>query len=86
MLTNRPRLWTPIGVWIEHLGRPLGLSDAVKLAGDQVWTLVLRTTGLAVVIAAADFAMNKWRNQKQLKLTKQELKDEQVMGPSGTDG
>ena len=69
-------VWSPISVWIEHLGRPLGLADAVALAGDQVWTLVLRTTGLAVLIAGADYAMNKWRNSKQLKLTKQELKEE----------
>lgn len=69
-------MWTPISVWIDHLGRPLGLADAVTLAGDQVWTLVLRATALAVLIAGADYAMNKYRNSKQLKLTKQELKEE----------
>ncbi len=69
-------IWGPTTAWINRLGEPLGLSDALGFAGDQVWSLAMRAMMLAVGIAAADYAVIRHRNSKELKMSKQEVKDE----------
>jgi flagellar biosynthetic protein FlhB len=69
-------IWGPMRAWIGRLGEPLGLGEAVGFTGDQVWLLVLRAAALALVIAAADYTVNRYRNSKELKMTKQEMKEE----------
>ncbi|MDJ0960900.1 MAG: EscU/YscU/HrcU family type III secretion system export apparatus switch protein [Acidimicrobiia bacterium] len=69
-------IWGPITSWIARLGSPLGLVDALGFTGDQVWALVLRATILALGIAGADYAVTRLRTSKELKMTKQELKEE----------
>jgi flagellar biosynthetic protein FlhB len=69
-------IWGPMTSWIARLGEPLGIVDAIDFTGDQIWQLVLRATALAVAIAGADYAMNRRRNSKELKMSKQELKEE----------
>jgi flagellar biosynthetic protein FlhB len=69
-------IWGPITAWIARLGAPLGLVDALGFTGDQIWVLVLRATILAIAIAAADYAVTRYRTAKEQKLTKQELKEE----------
>ena len=69
-------IWGPMRAWINRLGEPLGIVDAIDFTGDQVWQLVLRAAALAIAIAGADYAMNRYRNSKELKMSKQELKEE----------
>ena len=69
-------IWGPITSWIDRLGAPLGLVDALGSTGEQVWGLVLRATILALGIAAADYAVTRLRTSKELKMTKQEMKEE----------
>jgi flagellar biosynthetic protein FlhB len=69
-------IWGPITAWIARLGEPLGLVDALGFTGDQIWALVLRATILAIGIAAADYSVTKYRNSKELKMTKQEMREE----------
>jgi flagellar biosynthetic protein FlhB len=69
-------IWTPLTAWMSRLGRPLGLGAAIASTGDQVWILLLRATVLAIAVAAADYAVIKFRTNKELKMTKQEVKDE----------
>lgn len=69
-------IWGPMRAWINRLGEPLGIVDAIAFTGDQVWQLVLRAAALALGIAGADYAMNRYRNSKELKMSKQELKEE----------
>jgi len=69
-------IWGPLTAWINRLGAPLGLMEAVGMTGDQVWVLVLRATILAIGIAAADYSVTRYRNSRELKMTKQEMKEE----------
>lgn len=69
-------IWGPITSWIDRLGSPLGLTDALGSTGEQVWGLVLRATILALGIAGADYAVTRLRTSKELKMTKQEMKEE----------
>ena len=69
-------VWSPLSAWMSRLGAPLGLADALDFTGDQVWLLAIRATILALLIAAADYAVVRYRTTKELKLTKQELKEE----------
>lgn len=69
-------IWGPMQAWMNRLGEPLGIVDAIDFTGDQVWQLVLRAAALALAIAGADYAMNRHRNSKELKMSKQELKEE----------
>ncbi len=50
----------------------------------MVTTILIRATVLAILIAVADYAWNRYRNEKQMKMTKQEVRDEtkQMLGDS----
>ena len=74
--------WGPTTAWIDRLGAPLGLADALSFTGSQVWVLVLRAAALAIVIAGADYAMVRYRTTKEMRMSKQELKEE----AKNTDG
>lgn len=52
------------------------LMQGVKLAADTVITLGIRISALYMVIAAADFAYQKLKFKKDMRMTKQEVKDE----------
>jgi flagellar biosynthetic protein FlhB len=69
-------IWGPLQAWIARLGEPLGIIDAMAFTGGQVWQIVLRAAALALAIAAADYAVNRYRHVKELKMSKQELKEE----------
>ena len=69
-------IWGPLTAWISRLGEPLGLADAVGFTGDQVWVLALRAAVLAAAIAGADYSVTRYRTAKELKMSKQELKEE----------
>ncbi|MEM8905733.1 MAG: EscU/YscU/HrcU family type III secretion system export apparatus switch protein, partial [Actinomycetota bacterium] len=42
----------------------------------MVTTILIRATVLAIIIAVADYAWNRYRTEKQMKMTKQEVRDE----------
>ncbi|MGA9596399.1 MAG: EscU/YscU/HrcU family type III secretion system export apparatus switch protein [Acidimicrobiia bacterium] len=69
-------IWGPLMAWMDRLGEPLGIIDAISFTGDQVWAIVLRAAGLAVVIAGADYAVTRVRHNKEMKMTKQEMREE----------
>lgn len=69
-------IWGPLMAWMSRLGEPLGIGDAIKFTGDQVWAIVIRAAGLAVTIAAADYAVTRFRHVKDMKMSKQEMKEE----------
>jgi flagellar biosynthetic protein FlhB len=69
-------IWGPLMAWMDRLGEPLGIADAIDFTGDQVWAIVLRAAGLAVVIAGADYGVTRFRHVKEMKMTKQEMREE----------
>lgn len=52
------------------------LMQGVQLAADTVITLGIRISAIYMVIAAADFAYQKFKFKKDMRMTKQEVKDE----------
>lgn len=52
------------------------LTQALSLLGDVVITIGLRISMLFVVVAVFDFYYQKWKFKEDMKMTKQEVKDE----------
>ncbi len=69
-------VWEPVNRWMTRLGEPLGLGEALGVTGEQVWVLAMRATVLAAVIAAADYSVTRFRASREMKMSKQELKEE----------
>ncbi len=57
----------------------LGINAAVILMWDIAYNIVLRAAIFLFVVAVADFVYKKWDNARQLKMTKQEVKEEYKM-------
>ena len=66
----------PLLRFVRDLAAPLGVSMSLGMIADQVWILLLRATALAAAIAAIDFTVSRRRITRELKMTKQELRDE----------
>ena len=65
----------PLLGWGDEMeGRALG--QGVGEALEQAWALLLRAMLLAVAVAAADFAWQRWSHEKKLKMAKHEVKRE----------
>ncbi len=54
----------------------LTIKQAIGLIGEIVVDLGIRVAAIYVVIAALDFAYQKWKFNEDMKMTKQEVKDE----------
>jgi flagellar biosynthetic protein FlhB len=59
-----------------YLFYDLSLNQVLGLMGEIVVGLGLRISGWYLIIALADFAYQKFKHKKDLKMTKQEVKDE----------
>ncbi len=54
----------------------LDFVQIFMLTGSIVYAIAIRIGLLLLVLAVIDYAYQRWRNEKQLKMTKQEVKDE----------
>lgn len=54
----------------------MGLMQALQLIGDMVINLGIRVAAVYLVIALLDFAYQKWKFSDDMKMSKQEVKDE----------
>lgn len=54
----------------------VGLNQAIGLIGEIVTDLGIRIAAVYMVIALLDFAYQKWKFNEDMKMTKQEVKDE----------
>jgi len=52
------------------------LNQAIGMIGDVVLNLGIRIAAVYMVIAFADYAYQKWKFKEDMKMTKQEVKDE----------
>jgi flagellar biosynthesis protein FlhB len=69
-------LWAPLRAWSETIGRERGLDAGLSSGLNEIYGILLRAMLLAVVVAAADYAWNRWRTEKELKMAKHEVKRE----------
>lgn len=54
----------------------MSINQAIGLLGEIVVDLGIRIAAVYVIIAALDYAYQKWKHIEDLKMTKQEVKDE----------
>ena len=52
------------------------LTQAVMTAGDYLITIGIKISAVFLVVAAADFMFQKWKFHQDMKMTKQEVKEE----------
>ena len=69
-------IWQPVVAWVHRLGAPTDLIAAARSTFGMVGSVLLRGALLALAIAAVDYGINRYRTQKELKMTRQELRDE----------
>jgi flagellar biosynthesis protein FlhB len=74
--------WGPVQEWKGHLDERQGLDEALGSTLAVAGTILLRAGLLSFLIAAIDFARNLRKHRMQLKMTKQEVKEE----AKSTDG
>ncbi|MDN5351463.1 MAG: flagellar biosynthesis protein FlhB [Clostridiales bacterium] len=54
----------------------LGIGQTIQVLWSLVFGMILRSALFLFVIAIFDFAFKRWKNNKDLMMTKQEIKDE----------
>lgn len=69
-------MWEPLTSWVPQLAAPIGLSASLSILASGVWDLLARAAVLAVLIGGMDFAFNKRRTNRELRMTRQEMKEE----------
>ncbi len=71
-------LYTVLSGGMRHLVQfpVLGLMDSLGLTWDLVESIVWFVGGILLIVAIADFIYQKWQHNEDLKMTKQEVKDE----------
>lgn len=68
------------GVWQDlFLLYDMSINQAIALIGQVVTDLGIRIAAVYIVIAALDYAYQKWKFHNDMKMTKQEVKDEYKM-------
>lgn len=69
-------IYGPLTAWIEKAGTLRTLDAAITSTLGQAWLILVRAVLLTVVIAAADYAYQRWRTTRELRMTKEEVKQE----------
>lgn len=52
------------------------LPHSLATVADVIFTMAFQVVGVIMIMAAADYAYQKWQTTQDLKMTKQEVKDE----------
>lgn len=55
---------------------PISAARIAEFMADSVFRIILRVAAIMVLIAALDYAYQLWKNRQDLRMTKQEVKDE----------
>ena len=69
-------LMGPIDQWLDTMAERKNLASGLEHTQSQMMLILWRAVVLAIVIAAADYAWNKWRTAKQQRMHKHEVKRE----------
>jgi flagellar biosynthetic protein FlhB len=73
--------WQAVRIVVQdapHMALTHPLTSAI-LGWDHVQTFLTRAVIVMLALACADFGLQKWRHLKQLKMTKQEVRDDHKM-------
>jgi len=69
-------VWPMLAQWQQHLQTDRTLAGGMQRLGSVYSTILIRATVLALVIAAADYAYQRWRTNTQIKMSHQDIKRE----------
>jgi flagellar biosynthetic protein FlhB len=69
-------VWVPMQAWPELVLRNPNLDAGLAATAEASGTLIVRATLLAAVIAVADYAFNRHRTEKELKMSRYDVKRE----------
>lgn len=69
-------VWNPLLDVREVVGGGLGIDAGIAALASQSWVVLMRGVAVAFVIAGADYAWNRWQHEKQLRMSKQDVRDE----------
>lgn len=69
-------LWQPISRAAAHLAAARGLGSGLDRAMGEVTGILWRAAVLALVLALADYAWNRRKHERELKMSQQEVKKE----------
>lgn len=67
-------VWGPIVSLVDQLRGVRSLDHGLGVVAGGMWTLLVRGVLVALVIAAADYAVNRRKHETQLKMTKHDVK------------
>jgi flagellar biosynthesis protein FlhB len=62
--------------WREHLGTDRTIGGAIGRLTGEYGTIIIRAATLALIIAAADFAFQKRKSDKQIMMSRRDIKRE----------
>lgn len=68
--------WGPVVDGVSALAEVRTLDRAITDVAAVTWDVLLRAAALAMVIALADYAFNRWKNTRDLRMTREEIKQE----------
>lgn len=69
-------VWAPLQAWPTLVAQGSNLDGGIAATLGQTWSVLVRATALAAVIAAADYAWNRHRTGKELRMSKEEVRRE----------
>lgn len=69
-------VWPSLSSWREHIQNDRTLAGAVERLSGTYGGIILRATILALVIALLDFAFQKQKNEKEMMMSRQDIKRE----------
>ncbi len=69
-------VWSPLAGLTDQLGRVRSLDGGMGVVLGAIWSLLVRGVLVALLVAGADYAVNRRKNENQLKMTKDEVKRE----------
>ncbi len=69
-------VWGPLRSWTLDAAPPRNLDAGLSLTLDHVWVLLMRGLLIAGVVAAADYVWNARKLARDLRMSKEEVKQE----------
>ncbi|GGI06729.1 EscU/YscU/HrcU family type III secretion system export apparatus switch protein [Egicoccus halophilus] len=69
-------VWPTLAKWPEHLLSDRALGGGLQRISSALGSIILRAALLALLIAGADYAFQRWRTNSQMKMSHHEIKRE----------
>lgn len=66
----------PVTSWSKDLGRDRSIDAGLASVLSQAWSVLVRAVALLVVIAALDYAYQRWKNNREMRMSKEDVKRE----------